>query len=113
MISIASEIDFDIDEQFILMRTGHGGEILKGGKIDGSYAGYVDRMSLKYIEYNMRIYDGSDVIVIDSFDGAENLKSNKKWTYLISFSSHLFTPQMINLGQRTCCSSLNILTWQQ
>ena len=113
MLDIASEIGVDIDEEEALISTSCGGEILKGGKVDGGYVGYVDRMALTHREYNRGIEDGADVIVIDSFDGAEHSKSNKKRTSLISFSSQLFTPQMINSGKVTCGSSLNILTWQQ
>ena len=95
MLNIASEIGVDIDEEEALISTSCDGEILKGGKVDGGYADYVERMG-------RGIEDGADVIVIDSFDGAEHSKSNKKRTSLISFSSQLFTPQMINSGKVTC-----------
>ena len=41
------------------MSTGCGGEILKGGKVEGGYAGYVERMAFKHIEYNRTIEDGA------------------------------------------------------
>ena len=106
LLDIASEIGVDIDEEEALISTSCGGEIWKGGKVDGGYIGYVERMALKHREYNRGIEDGADVIVIDSFDGAEeHSKSNKKRTSLTSFSSQLFTPQMINLSKVACGSS--------
>ena len=43
----------------------------------------------------------------------EHLKSKKKVTSLILFSSTMFTPNQMNKKQVTVGSSLNILTWQQ
>ena len=48
LLDIASEIDVDIDEEEALISTSCGGEILKGGKVDGGYDGYVERMALKH-----------------------------------------------------------------
>ena len=112
-LSLLSVIGTDFDEEQALMSTGDGGAILTGGKIDGSYCSYVKMMASKHKDYDRRIMEDADVIVIDLFDGAKHSKSNTKRTSLISFSSQLFTPQMINLGKVTCGSSLNILTWQQ
>ena len=66
-----------------------------------------------HVSFDRKICAGDDLIVIDSFDGAEHSKSNKNRTSLISFSSQMFTPSMINSGAITAGSSLNILTWQQ
>ena len=113
LLNITSEIGVEIDEEEALMSICCGGEMLKGGKVKGDYAGYVKRTALKHIEYNRTIDDGADVIVIDSFDEAEHSKSNKKRTSLISFSSQVFTPEIINVGKVTLGSNLNIFTWQQ
>ena len=113
LVSDESTNGYTIDEETALMSTGDGGEIITGGKIVGGYPCYVEMMASKHRKYNRNIPENADVIVIDSFDGAEHAKSNKKRTSLITFSSQLFTPEMINLGEITCGSSLNILTWQQ
>ena len=111
MLGAASEIGAEIYEDTALRSTGDSGEILTGGKMVGSYLSYIATMALNHNDKGRSIPENSDVIVIDSFDGAEHSKSNKKRTSLITFSSQLFTPQMINLGKVTCGSSLNILTW--
>ena len=70
-------------------------------------------MAQKHLDCGRNIKPSNNIIVIDSFDGAEHSKSNKKRTSLISFSSQMLTPSMINLGQLTCGSRLNIFTWKQ
>ena len=92
LLSVGSEMGAEISEDTALMSTGDGGEILKGGKIAGSYASYISMMVSKHCDKDRSILQGSDVIVIDSFDGAEHSKSNKKRTSLITFSLQLFTP---------------------
>ena len=56
---------------------------------------------------------------IDSIDGAEDIKSKKKITSVISYSMSMIDPDWLSLGGVgvkegvTACSSLNILTWMQ
>ena len=79
----------------------------------GHFREYFVIMKNKHAERGRNIEDNEQTIVIDSFDGAEHLKLKKKVTSLISFSSTMFTPNMMNKNQVTVGSSLNILTWQQ
>jgi len=53
------------------------------------------------------------ILIIDSFDGAEHKKTEKKKISFISFSSQLTTKLWIESGTQTPGSSLDILTWQQ
>ena len=46
LLNIASEIGVEIDEEEALMSTGCGGEMLKGGKVKGDYAWYIEMMAL-------------------------------------------------------------------
>ena len=86
LLSVASEIGAEIDDDKALMSTGDGGEILTGGKMVGSYLSYIAMMASKHNDKGRSIPENSDVIVIDSFDGAEHSKSNKKRNSLITFS---------------------------
>ena len=76
MLSIASEIGTNVNEEQALMSTGDGGKILTSGKIDGSYCSYVKMMASKHKDYDRHIEVDADVIVIDSFDRAKDSKSN-------------------------------------
>ena len=59
------------------------------------------------------IGDKEELIIINSYDGAEHSKNHKSETSLISFSSQLFNEKIIQeLGYSTA-SPNNILTWMQ
>ena len=84
-------------------------------KIDGGYDAVVNSMEKKHISRGRVVEggDGGNVVIIDSIDGAEHLKSKKDITSVISFSSTMYAPQWVQSKQITGGSSLNILTWQQ
>ena len=88
-----------------------------GAKIQGSYEDYMNIMKSKHEMKGrtMKNDDGAEdsAVVIDSIDGAEHLRSKKRITSVISFSSMMFTPKWIQEREVTAGSSLNILTWQQ
>ena len=109
------KIDIDLDEEMEFLQTAQvkDGDNIEGGKLKGDYGEYLQIMRNKHAERGTKIADNEQTIVIDSFDGAEHLKSKKKVTSLISFSSTMFTPNQMNKKQVTVGSSLNILTWQQ
>ena len=67
-------------------------------------------MAAKFDRNDQRLL--GDVICLDSFDGAEHSRSNKKRVSLISFSSQLFSKTTLAMGSSTS-SSFNIFTWQQ
>ena len=79
----------------------------------GNFGDYLELMKNKHTQQGRNINENEKMIVIDSFDGAEHLKSKKKITSIISFSSTMFTPNMLNKELVSKGSSLNILTWQQ
>ena len=86
---------------------------IHGAKIDGSYSDYIKLMKTKHQRKGRKVEDNNQAIVLDSFDGAEHLKSKKEITSVISFSSVLFTPRWIIEKAVLAASSLNMLTWQQ
>ena len=86
---------------------------LDGAVIEGEYEDYVRMLEEKHEGAGRNIDNESDVFVLDSFDGAEHLRSKKKITSVISFSSSLTSGAWINGKDVTAGSSLNILTWQQ
>ena len=88
---------------------------LFAAKIDGGYDAVVSNMQRKHISRGRVVEggDGGNVVIIDSIDGAEHLKSKKDITSVISFSSTMYAPQWVQSKTVTGGSSLNILTWQQ
>ena len=83
---------------------------LDGAVIEGEYEDYVRMLEEKHEGAGRNIDNDSDVFVLDSFDGAEHLRSKKKITSVISFSSSLTSGAWINGKDVTAGSSLNILT---
>ena len=53
------------------------------------------------------------IIVIDSIDGDEHIKSKKNVTSVISYSTMLVSPKWIENKTVSAGSSINIMTWQQ
>ena len=86
-------------------------EKLDAAKIDGVYETYVKQLEYKHVNEGRKIEENA--IVIDSFDGAEHVRSKKMITSVISFSSSLLCSSWINSRSVSAGSSLNILTWQQ
>ena len=84
-----------------------------GAKLDGSYLDYINLMMEKHAVKENTVLPSEDIIVINSFDGAEGFKSQKNVASVISFSSSVFSPSMINSRNVDSGSSFNILTWMQ
>ena len=61
---------------------------------------------------NKLIDRNSDILVIDSFDGAQHRRTSKDRTNIVSFSSQIVTLERLKSGYSTA-TSRNILTWQQ
>ena len=97
-------------------------DCLKACKIDGCYDDYIYMMAKKLNNRNKLvatdnnenrlIHNDSNIIVIDSYDGAQHRKTAKNRTNIISFSSQMITKESIKAGYSTSVSR-NILTWQQ
>ena len=88
-------------------------DILEGAKLEGDYSKYINLLEDKHKRKGRLIGNNEQVIILDSIDGAEHLKSKKKITSIISFSSAMYAPSWINTRSVTAGSSHNILTWQQ
>ena len=84
-----------------------------GAVIDGGYSHHMQLLKDNHVKHGRTLSSDSDVIVLDSIDGAEHTRSNKSIRSVLSFSSSLFSSDWIIKKEVTAGSSLNILTWQQ
>ena len=100
---------FSIEE----MDLQEGKQVMIGAKLDGSFEDYLNLMKKKHISKCIPMSDSEDVVVISSFDGAKGLEGDKNVSNVISFSSSLFTPRMIQDRRIKAGESFNILTWLQ
>jgi hypothetical protein len=89
------------------------GDEFIGAKLAGPFNHHIDLMVEKHNKLEQQLEDGDDLILLNSFDGAEAFKSSKQVSSVISFSSSLYSPKQIQTKQVTAGSSTNILTWQQ
>ena len=84
-----------------------------GAKLDGTFENYFEVMIHKHKTSKVLIQDCEDIIILNSFIGAESLRSKDNIITVISFSSSLFTPRLIQERYIQAGSSFNILTWMQ
>lgn len=84
-------------------------KILMATKIEGKYIDYIKNIYIKNLNKST---NSEDLIVIDSYDGAEHLNTGKRNTSIISFSSTMISTSYIAKGE-DAASSFDILTWQQ
>ena len=63
--------DLNINEENALLATGHAGETIDGGKIEGSYTSVIKMMGEKHMSQNRELH--GDVICLDSYDVAEHI----------------------------------------
>ena len=91
-------------------------EQVMGAKLDLSYEKVIKHL----IETNdshksLSQSQTEKMIVIDSFDGAEHVKSKKDVTSVISFNTTALSRKLLtdNKSKTTTTSSSNIITWQQ
>jgi hypothetical protein len=107
------EIDVNTDDDTLMRLVQSSDDVVKGAKIEGGYSDYYNILQRKHKNLGRQIEKDEECFVIDSIDGAEHLKSKKKITSVISFSSFFCAPSWINNDIISAGSSLNILTWQQ
>ena len=81
--------------------------------ISGKYNKWIELLEEKHKKSGRILKPDEKVIVLDSIDGAEHLRSRKKITSVISFSTSILTAKWLNKKEVSAGSSLNILTWQQ
>ena len=84
-----------------------------GSKLEGGMEDWIEAMLKKFDCKRYTVEDGDDLILINSFDGAEAIKTEKELKSVISFSSQILTPRLIQSGTLQAGSSFNILTWMQ
>ena len=87
-----------------------------GSKLSGGMQQWIDVMVQKYIDNGiMKVGDevNEDLILINSFDGAESIRTEKELKGVISFSSQIYVPSAVNSQRLAVGSSFNILTWMQ
>ena len=83
---------------------------LSTARIGGTFADYLSMMEKTFTKNHDENLD-DELIIIDSYDGAEHKRTTKGKTGIISFNSQMISPSSIS----SCspASSTNILTWQQ
>ena len=84
---------------------------VQGARIKGNFEDYTKLMIADHEKKGRNIGNGK-IIVVDSYDGAEHLKTDKKKTSVISFSSKMLSETIICSGN-SAGKSFDILTWQQ
>ena len=80
-------------------------------RIQGVYDDYIILTDQTYHQQDNTNL-GKNVIMMDSYDGAEHKNTNEKRTSIIFFSSQMFSKDTTVSGGSTA-KNLNILTWQQ
>ena len=86
------------------------------GKLEGGYEAGLKIMlekTSKKRKYDEVIEGNEELIVINSYDGAEHSKNHKSQTSLILFSSQIFNEKIIRESGYSTASPNNILTWMQ
>lgn len=66
------------DMDLVLHSLSQPTEVLDGAKIDGQYDDYMNLLKDKHARDGRSIGDDEHVLVLDSIDGAEHLRSKKK-----------------------------------
>eukprot|EP00957_Ditylum_brightwellii_P111996 8540863-Ditylum_brightwellii.AAC.1 len=69
---------FDEDAAILVTSQKGKGDDVMAARVHWDYSTYVGMIVEKHNKYGQRVKDRDDVIIIDSFDGAEHLKSKKK-----------------------------------
>ena len=104
--------DLSLEDVQSQLKAARAGDKVQVGKIDGSYEDYVKILQDSYERRHDIDPEDSNLILIDSYDGARHHNTGEKETNIVSFSTKLLSDSSIRerYGGGT---SLNILTWQQ
>jgi hypothetical protein len=81
-------------------------------KIDGS-ASKIYALLLEKVQRKMLNYKPSDIIMFDSFDGANHLETAEGKIDLVSFSSTIVNQELLQLSSYSTAKSSSILTFMQ
>ena len=88
-------------------------EVIIVAKLGGTYSTIINMMKQKHIAEGIKITDGEDLIVTNSFDRPEAFKAHNIVGCVVSFTSLLVTPLMIYEKVVIGGASFNICTWIQ
>ena len=83
---------------------------IEGARIKGQYDDWINYLVTKHEDHGRKLE--GDVIVMDSYDGAEHMTLQKKKAGVVSFSTQAFNAYTIKEGN-SVATSHDILTWQQ
>ena len=91
-----------------------GSTTVYGSKLVGGMQEWMDDLMInKIIDRGSVVKDGEDVLLLNCFDGAESIKTEKELKGVISFSSQMLFPSLVQKKEQNAGSSFNILTWMQ
>ena len=80
-----------------------------GARVEGSFDKYLELMAKKHEVQHHPIKDGSNVLLLNSFDGADKaIRSKDNVSYVISLSSQIFTASQIQEKVIKAGSSFNV-----
>ena len=102
--------DISVEEAMKKIEQSNFEKRIDGALIDGTVEDYV--MVLAQRCHKLTVPMKGNLLLLNSYDGAEHEKTEKKRTNVISFSSKLFGASTVGKGS-TGGTSRNILTWQQ
>lgn len=86
---------------------------IHGAKLKGGFHEWINAMVKKLEDKGYNLRDGEDLILINSFDGAEAIRTEKEVKGVISFSSEILLTSQVQSRNLNAGSSFNILTWMQ
>ena len=100
------------DEDLALIATGNAKlNCIEGAKVEGNVTSWLKLMAEKHKRMGRDV--SGDIICLDSYDGAEHMRSNKRRINVVSFSSQLFSKSAIVNNKCSTGKSIEIFTWQQ
>ena len=92
---------------------GGGSKVLVGVNVEGAFTEHLHLIAKKHESKGNVMCNGDDVIILNSFDGADVIKSKDNLSSVMSFSSQMFTPSQIQEKKVRSGSSFNVFTWLQ
>ena len=100
-------VDVDMEGEMAKLQAS---ENILGGRIEGTYETYVSIMADKHFSCGRKLE--GELIVMDSYDGADHGHTVLKNNGIVSYSSQMFSLSTIQSGSSPA-GNFNILTWQQ
>ena len=105
--SFVGENTVTVEEAIEKIKESQPAKPVPGARIDGEFEDYVMMLGQRY--HKRKVTMKGNLMILNSYDGAEHLKTEKTRTSIISFSSKLIGASIIKCGV-TAGGSRNILT---